>query len=125
MKIIISLLCLLCLITTSLVIIDSASAMDTAGIGFLIFNLIPVILFFGFHIYIFNKMQTFFLRGCYIAASLSLVIYPMIMYTMWYFDISEIATRSSTSGLLFVTVPISAIFCGIIPLSIGLLKRNS
>ncbi len=99
--------------------------MDTAGIGFLILNLFPQMLFFCFHIYIFNKMQTFFLKGCYIAASFSLVIYPIVMYTMWYFDIAEIATRSSTSGLLFVTVPISAIGFGIIPLSIGLLKRKS
>jgi hypothetical protein len=99
--------------------------MDTAGIGFLILNLLPAMLFFGFHLYIFNKIHTNFLRGCYIVASLSLVIYPMVMYTMWYFDIAEIATRSSTSGLLFVTVPISSILCGIIPLSIGLLKRKS
>lgn len=96
--------------------------MDTVGIGFLILNLLPAMLFLGFHIYIYDKIHTVFLRGCYVVALLSLVVYPMIMYTMWYFDIAEIATRSSTSGLLFVTVPISSLLCGIIPLSICLLK---
>ena len=125
MKTTISVICLLSLISTSMVIINSAAAMDTTGIAFLIVNLLPAMLFFGFHLYIFNKIQTVFSRVCYIVASLSLVIYPMIMYTMWHFDIAEIATKSSTSGLLFVTVPISSILFGIIPVAIALLKRKS
>ena len=84
---------------------------------FALYQLLPIVVFYIFQIKVFAKIKrittAFFV--CYILSILILLTFPLTAQIMWHFDISCLASKSSTSGLLFVWLPIYAILPGIIP----------
>lgn len=95
---------------------------------FALYQLLPIVIFYIFQLKVFNKIK----RSetipfiFYILSLLLLLLFPLAMQTMWYFDINNLASKSSTSGLLFVWLPIYAVIPGIITCLITwIIKRKS
>lgn len=84
---------------------------------FALYQLLPIAVFYIFQLTVFSKLQRseIFARICYLISFLILLIFPLISQLMWYFDINQMASKSSTSGLLFVWLPIYALLPGIVP----------
>lgn len=98
--------CLLC----------SAIIFLTLGINiFSVYQLLPILTFYFFQVKVFNKGRGLLLKVCYILTILILLVFPLLAQVSWYFDINRMATKSSTSGLLFVYLPIYAILPGVLP----------
>lgn len=81
---------------------------------FAFYQLLPIAIFYVFQITVFKKIKrsekTAFI--CYILAILILLLFPLAAQIMWYFDINSLASKSSTSGLLFVWLPIYSVLPG-------------
>lgn len=94
---------------------------------FALYQLVPTVVFYIFQLNVFNKIkrsQTA-LFICYILSILILLAFPLTAQIMWYFDINNLASKSSTSGLLFVWLPIYAVVPGIIPCLVAwIIKRK-
>ena len=80
---------------------------------FSVYQLLPISLFYFFQVKLFNKSKEFYLKVCYILSMLIFLIFPVLAIIFWYFDINGMASGSSTSGLLFVWLPIYAVIPGI------------
>jgi len=94
----------------------SAVAFFVLGINyFALYQLLPIFIFYIFHITVFNKIKGTLLVVCYVLSVLLLLIFPLSAQISWYYDIDHLASKSSTSGLLFVWLPIYAVIPGIIP----------
>ena len=106
------LLCLLCAIAVFLIL----------GLNyFALYQLLPIAVFYTFQVKVFSKIKrsdkASFL--CYILSVLILLVFPLTAQVMWYFDINNLASKSSTSGLLFVWLPVYAILPGILTCSMA------
>lgn len=105
-------LCLFCAIVAFLILGFNLFAM---------YQLLPIAVFYVFQITVFKKInpsdRTSFIF--YILSVLVLLIFPMAAQLMWHFDINNLASKSSTSGLLFVWLPIYALVPGIITCSLA------
>ena len=86
---------------------------------FALYQLLPIILFYIFQITVFNKVQVFFVKVCYVLSMVIMLLFPLSAIISWYFDVNQIASRSSTSGLLFVWLPIYSVLPGIFVCLIG------
>lgn len=100
-------LCLLCAVVAFLIL----------GFNyFALYQLLPIAVFYIFQVKVFSKIKrsdkVSFI--CYILSILILLVFPLTAQVMWYFDINNLASKSSTSGLLFVWLPIYAILPGIL-----------
>jgi len=112
-------LCLLCAVVAFLVL----------GFNyFALYQLLPIAVFYIFQLKVFNKIKRSDTASfiCYILAILILLVFPLIAQIMWYFDINNLASKSSTSGLLFVWLPIYAVLPGIVICSLTwMISRRS
>ena len=113
------LLCLLCALAAFLIL----------GFNyFALYQLLPIAIFYIFQLKVFNKIKRSETAPFifYILSLLILLFFPLAMQIMWYFDINNLASKSSTSGLLFVWLPIYAVIPGIITCLIAwILGRKS
>ena len=110
--------------TTALILCLSCAVAAFLILGFnffALYQLLPIVVFYVFQITVFKKINrsdkasfTF-----YIMSILILLVFPLAAQLMWYFDINNLASKSSTSGLLFVWLPIYALLPGIITCSIA------
>lgn len=82
---------------------------------FSIYQLLPIVLFYISQVTVFRDINSWSIRICYALAIICLLIFPLFTQLGWYFDINKMASKSSTSGLLFVFLPIYAILPGILP----------
>ncbi len=83
---------------------------------FALYHLLPIAVFYIFQLTVFKKINGSNTAAfiCYILAVLTLLVFPLTAQIMWYFDINNLASKSSTSGLLFVWLPIYAVVPGIV-----------
>ena len=108
-------------------IIPLICCLSCAAVAFLVlginyfaaFQLLPIIVFYLFQRSIFKNISNVAIRLCYIFAILILLAFPLMAQLSWHFDINGSATRSSTSGLLFVFLPIYATLPGLLPCTIA------
>lgn len=103
-------------------IICSIAAFLMLGFNyFALYQLLPIVVFFIFQVTVFNRLQRSetFARICYIISFSILLMFPLFAQSMYYFDINQTASKSSTSGLLFVWLPIYAVLPGLVPCSIA------
>jgi len=91
---------------------------------FSLYQLLPIVVFYVFQLAVFSKAKGTALQICYILAILILLIFPMLAQLSWHFDINRLASKSSTSGLLFVWLPIYALIPGIIPCLVALVIKS-
>lgn len=82
---------------------------------FALYQLLPIAVFYLFQVTVFKKINGTFQTTCYVLSILMLLIFPLLAQISWYFDINRLASKSSTSGLLFVWLPIYALTAGILP----------
>lgn len=84
---------------------------------FALYQLLPIVIFYIFQVKIFSKIKRADTASviCYVLSVLILLLFPLAAQIMWHFDINQLASKSSTSGLLFVWLPIYALLPGIIP----------
>ncbi len=113
------LLCLLCSVAAFLIL----------GLNyFALYQLLPIVVFYIFQLKVFKKIKRpqtapFIF---YMLSLLILLAFPLAAQIMWYFDINSIASKSSTSGLLFVWLPIYAVLPGIMTCSMAwIIMRKS
>lgn len=95
---------------------------------FALYQLLPIAVFYVFQLTVLKKINRSDTAAfiCYILAVLILLVFPLIAQIMWYFDINNLASKSSTSGLLFVWLPIYAVLPGIIICSLAwIISRKS
>lgn len=95
---------------------------------FALYQLLPIAIFYVFQLTVFKKINRSDKAAfiCYILAGLILLVFPLTAQLMWYFDINNLASKSSTSGLLFVWLPIYAVLPGIIICSLAwIMNRKS
>jgi len=105
-------LCLLCAVVAFLIL----------GFNyFALYQLLPIAVFYIFQVKVFSKIKRSDKASfiCYILSILILLVFPLTAQVMWYFDINNLASKSSTSGLLFVWLPIYAILPGILTCSVA------
>ncbi len=112
-------ICLLCAVVAFLIL----------GFNyFALYQLVPTVVFYLFQLKVFNKSkpsQTA-LFTCYILSILILLVFPLTAQIMWHFDINNLASKSSTSGLLFVWLPIYAVIPGTVICSVAwIINRKS
>lgn len=111
-------LCLLCAIVAFVVL----------GFNyFALYQLLPIFVFYLFQVKVFSKIKRSHTAAfvCYLLSIAILLVFPLIAQIMWHFDINELASKSSTSGLLFVWLPIYAVLPGIFPcIAAWLMMRN-
>lgn len=83
---------------------------------FALYQLLPITVFYIFQMTVFSKINLSDKVSLifYILSILILLIFPLAAQLMWYFDINNLASKSSTSGLLFVWLPIYALIPGLI-----------
>jgi len=104
-KLIVILACLFCTVVAFLVL----------GLNyFALYQLLPIILFYFFQVKVFSDIEGIWMKICYILAILILLIFPLLAQVSWYYDINGLASKSSTSGLLFVFLPIYASLPGLL-----------
>jgi len=109
------LLCLFC----------AAVAFFVLGLNyFALYQLLPIAVFYVFQLTLFSKVKGTALLVCYILAMLILLVFPMLAQLSWHFDLNGLATKSSTSGLLFVWLPIYALLPGIVPCVVALVIKS-
>lgn len=112
------LLCLLCVVAVFLIL----------GFNyFSLYQLLPIAVFYTFQVKVFSKIKRSDKASfiCYILSILILLVFPLTAQVMWYFDINNLASKSSTSGLLFVWLPVYAILPGILTCSAAwIIKRK-
>jgi len=99
----------------------SSSRIDPASLLFIVWNCVPVFVTLGVNALhrktpIKRRMQRFGMTGFSIV-NLGLTA---LSHLMWMFDIGKTKTGSSTSALLFVFLPISAMFFGLVGFLVGL-----
>lgn len=104
---------------TALILCLSCAVVAFLVLGFnyfALYQLLPIAVFYIFQITVFKKIKRSDKAAfiCYILAILILLLFPLIAQIMWYFDINSLASKSSTSGLLFVWLPIYAVLPGIV-----------
>ncbi|SFN12953.1 MULTISPECIES: hypothetical protein [Chryseobacterium] len=89
------------------------------------FVLAPIVLFFIFHTLIINAMHSLAIRICYGLAFMILLIFPLLLPIIFYFNIGGIA-EDGQSALAFVFLPIYACMLGVLPCLVALIlkKRN-
>lgn len=95
---------------------------------FALYQLLPIAVFCVFQLTVFKRINRSNTAAfiCYILAVLILLVFPLTAQIMWYFDINNLASKSSTSGLLFVWLPIYAVLPGIIICSLAwIISRKS
>ena len=95
---------------------------------FALYQLLPIAIFYVFQLTVFKKINRSNTAAiiCYILAGMILLVFPLAAQLMWYFDINNLASKSSTSGLLFVWLPIYAVLPGIIICSLAwIMSRKS
>lgn len=95
----------------------SVAAFLILGINyFALYQLLPIAIFYIFQVRVFHniKRTDTVANVFYILSILILLVFPLSAQIMWHFDINGLASKSSTSGLLFVWLPIYAIIPGII-----------
>jgi hypothetical protein len=95
---------------------------------FALYQLLPIAIFYVFQLKVFKKINRSNTAAfiCYILAGLILLVFPLTAQLMWYFDVNNLASKSSTSGLLFVWLPIYAVLPGIIVCSLAwIMSRKS
>ena len=103
-------------IALALCVICSIVPFIAIGINyFALYQLLPIVVFYLFQRSVFRYMNSTQIKVCYIFAILILLIFPMAAQLAWYFDINKLASKSSTSGLLFVFLPIYATLPGLLP----------
>lgn len=108
-------------------IIPLVCCLSCAAIAFLVlginyfaaYQLLPIIVFYLFHRSVFKTIPTAAIRLCYISAILILLAFPLLAQLSWYFNLKGSASSSSTSGLLFVFLPIYATLPGLLPCAIA------
>ncbi len=110
--------------TTALILCLSCAVVAFLVLGFnyfALYQLLPIAVFYIFQLMVFKKIKRSDTASfiCYILAILILLIFPLTAQVMWYFDINNLASKSSTSGLLFVWLPIYAILPGILTCSVA------
>lgn len=110
------LLCLICTIMAFVIL----------GINlFAVYQLLPIAIFLIFHKKVFLASKGRYLTFCHQLTILAFLLYPLTMQLAWRLDLYHIATESSTSGLLFVYLPIYAVSLGLISALIGaILKKH-
>ena len=110
------LLCLVCSVMVFVIL----------GINlFAVYQLLPIAIFLIFHKKVFLASKGRYLQFCYWLTILGFLLYPLTMQLAWRLDLFHIATGSSTSGLLFVYLPIYAVSIGLVPALIGeILKKR-
>lgn len=94
---------------------------------FALYQLLPITVFYIFQMTVFSKINRSDKVSLifYILSILILLIFPLAAQLMWYFDINNLASKSSTSGLLFVWLPIYALIPGLITcLAAWITSRN-
>ena len=97
----------------------------TMGVNvFSVYQLLPILIFYFFQVKVFNKSEGSVRKVCYILAFLILLVFPALAQISWYFDINHLASKSSTSGLLFVYLPIYAIIPGIVPCIVAWIVKS-
>lgn len=100
------LLCVLCAVFAFLIL----------GVNyFALYQLLPILVFYGFQVKVFNQFTSPASNVCYALAVLILLLFPLLAQISWYFDWNDLASKSSTSGLLFVWLPMYALLPGIVP----------
>jgi len=109
---------------TALILCLSSAAVAFLVLGFNYFGLyqlLPIVIFYIFQLTVFKNIRRSDAAAfiCYILAILILLLFPLTAQIMWYFDISNLASKSSTSGLLFVWLPIYAVLPGILICSLA------
>lgn len=82
---------------------------------FALYQLLPIVVFYLFQRSVFKHVTSTQIKVCYVLAILTLLIFPIAAQLAWYFDVNKLASKSSTSGLLFVFLPIYATLPGLIP----------
>jgi len=95
---------------------------------FALYQLLPIAVFYIFQLKVFYKIKRSETASFifYILSILILLVFPLTAQIMWYFDINHLASKSSTSGLLFVWLPIYAVLPGIITCSLAsIISRKS
>lgn len=108
-------------------IIPFVCCLSCAAVAFLVlginyfaaYQLLPIIVFYLFQRSVFKTIPTAAIKLCYISAILILLAFPLLAQLSWYFDINGSASSSSTSGLLFVFLPIYATLPGLLPCAIA------
>jgi len=113
------LLCLLCSVAAFLIL----------GFNyFALYQLLPIVVFYIFQLKVFKKIKRPHTAPFifYMLSLLILLAFPLAAQITWYFDINSIASKSSTSGLLFVWLPIYAVLPGIMTCSMAwIIMRKS
>ncbi len=99
---------------TALILCLSCAAVAFLVLGFnyfALYQLFPIAIFYIFQLTVFKNIKPSYTAAfiCYILAILTLLLFPITAQIMWYFDISNLVSKSSTSGLLFVWLPIYAV----------------
>lgn len=109
-------LCLLCAILVFVLL----------GLNFFAaYQLLPILIFIIFRRKVFQTIKGQYVRLCYALSVLAFLLFPLVMQIGWYFDINEMSSGSSTSGLLFLYLPIYSIFLGLIPALLAIfIKRK-
>ena len=116
---------------TALILCLSCAVVAFLVLGFnyfALYQLLPIAVFYIFQLKVFNKIKCSDMASfiCYILAILILLVFLIIAQIMWYFDINNLASKSSTSGLLFVWLPIYAVLPGIVICSLTwMISRRS
>ena len=81
---------------------------------FALYQLLPIAVFYVFQLTVFSKVRGTASLVCHVLAVLILLIFPLLAQLSWHFDLNGLATKSSTSGLLFVWLPIYALLPGMV-----------
>ena len=107
---------------TSAVIISMAVGFNL----FLIWNLLPVVAFYFITNQYFKSWNKLLIlpKICLIFLGLFLIIFPTLVSIMWIFDIEGTSSSSSTSGLIFLFIPLWAFVFSLIPFIILNLLGN-
>ncbi|MET4083157.1 hypothetical protein ABIB40_003126 [Pedobacter sp. UYP30] len=100
---------ILCMVCSALVFV-------LLGINFFsVYQLVPILTFYIFQRTTFHDIHGLYLKLCHLLSIIAFLVYPLSMQIGWYFDINKMASASSTSGLLFVYLPIYSTILGLIP----------
>lgn len=115
---------------TVLILCLSCSLVAFLVVGFnyfALYQLLPIAVFYVFQLTVFNKIKRSDKLSfiCYILSILILLLIPLTAQIMWYFDINNLASKSSTSGLLFVWLPIYAVVPGMLISFLALIFRKN
>lgn len=94
----------------------SAVAFLTLGFNyFALYQLLPIVVFYLFQVKLFKGVSSTSLKICYLLAIIILLAFPLLVQLSWYFDLFSFKSKSSTSGLIFVWLPLYALLPGLLP----------